>query len=38
MYAVAACLAIMAYWKHRANIVRLLKHEEGKTYLTKKKA
>lgn len=36
MYIVTAFLAIMAYWKHRENIVRLLKGEERKTYLTKK--
>lgn len=36
MYAVGAFLAVMAYWKHRANIVRLLKGEERKTYLFKK--
>lgn len=36
MYAVAAFLAIMAYWKHRENIVRLLHGNERKTYLFKK--
>lgn len=36
MYAVAAFLTIMAYWKHRENIVRLLHGQERKTYLTKK--
>ncbi|MBE5883299.1 MAG: glycerol-3-phosphate 1-O-acyltransferase PlsY [Lachnospiraceae bacterium] len=36
MYAVAALLTIMAYWKHRENIVRLAKGEERKTYLFKK--
>ena len=36
LYAVGAFLTIMAYVKHRANIVRLLKGEERKTYLTKK--
>lgn len=36
MYAIAAFLTVMAYWKHRANIVRLLHGEERKTYLTKK--
>lgn len=36
MYAVGAFLMIMAYVKHRANIVRLLKGEERKTYLLKK--
>lgn len=36
MYGVAAFLTIMAYWKHRANIVRLLHGEERKTYLSGK--
>lgn len=36
MYAVGMCMAIMAYWKHRENIKRLLKGTERKTYLTKK--
>lgn len=36
MYIIAALLTIMAYWKHRANIVRLVKGEERKTYLFKK--
>lgn len=36
MYIVALLLAIMAFWKHRENIVRLLHGEERKTYLTKK--
>ena len=36
MYGVAAFLTIMAYYKHRENIKRLLKGEERKTYLTKK--
>ena len=36
LYAVGAFLTSMAYVKHRANIVRLLKGEERKTYLTKK--
>lgn len=36
MYIIGAFLMIMAYVKHRANIVRLLKGEERKTYLTKK--
>jgi glycerol-3-phosphate acyltransferase PlsY len=31
-----AVLAAMAYWKHRANIGRLLRGEERKTYLFKK--
>lgn len=36
MYIVAFLLAVMAYWKHRENIVRLIRGEERKTYLTKK--
>ncbi len=36
MYAVALFLASMAYWRHRENIVRLIKGEERKTYLFKK--
>ena len=36
MYAVAFFLTVMAYTKHRTNIVRLFKGEERKTYLTKK--
>ena len=36
MYGVAAFLTIMAYYKHRENIKRLLKGEERKSYLTKK--
>ena len=36
MYVIALLLAIMAYWRHRANIVRLVKGEERKTYLFKK--
>lgn len=37
MYIVTALLTIMAYYKHRANIGRLLRGEERKTYLKKKK-
>lgn len=37
MYIVAALLTIMAYYKHRENIMRLVKGEERKTYLTHKK-
>lgn len=37
MYIVTALLTAMAYYKHRANIVRLVKGEERKTYLKKKK-
>lgn len=36
MYCVGLFLTIMAFWKHRANIVRLLHGEERKTYLSKK--
>ncbi len=36
MYLLAAFLTIMAYWKHRENIRRLVHGEERKTYLTKK--
>ncbi len=36
MYIVAALLAVMAYYKHRENIARLIKGEERKTYLRKK--
>lgn len=36
LYAVAAFLTVMAYWKHRENIGRLLKGNERKTYLFKK--
>lgn len=36
MYSVGLFLAIMAFWRHRANIVRLIKGEERKTYLTHK--
>lgn len=36
MYIIGAFLTIMAYYKHRENIKRLLKGEERKTYLTKK--
>ena len=38
MYAITAFLTVMAYWKHRQNIVRLLHGNERKTYLFKKKA
>lgn len=37
MYVIAALLTAMAYWKHRANIVRLIQGKENKTYLFKKK-
>ena len=36
MYVLAFLLLIMAYWKHRENIKRLLTHTERKTYLFKK--
>ena len=36
MYGVMAFLTIMAYWKHRENIVRLIHGNERKTYLFKK--
>lgn len=36
MYIITALLTILAYYKHRENIKRLLKGEERKTYLTKK--
>lgn len=36
MYVVGLCLLIMAYWRHRSNIVKLIKGTERKTYLTKK--
>ena len=36
MYIVTALLTILAYYKHRENIGRILKGTERKTYLTKK--
>lgn len=36
MYVAALFLALMAFWKHRENIKRLLSKTERKTYLTKK--
>lgn len=36
MYIVGAFLMAMAYWRHRSNIVKLVKGEERKTYLSKK--
>lgn len=36
MYVIAAFLTAMAYYKHRENIVRLVKGEERKTFLFKK--
>ncbi len=37
MYVITVVLAIMAIWKHRQNIKRLLNGHESKTYLLKKK-
>ena len=36
MYIIAICLMLLAYWQHKANILRLIKGEERKTYLGKK--
>ncbi len=36
MYIITALLTILAYYKHRENIKRLIRGEERKTYLTKK--
>ena len=36
MYVIAFLMATLAFWQHRANILRLLKGEERKTYLFKK--
>ena len=36
MYVIAGFLTVMAYWKHRENIKRLLGGTERKTYLTHK--
>ena len=36
MYIVFGCLLVLAYWKHRENIVRLVRGKERKTYLFKK--
>ncbi len=36
MYIVFGCLLVLAYWKHRENIVRLVQGKERKTYLLKK--
>lgn len=38
MYLIAAFLTVMAYYKHRENIGRLLRREERKTYLFKKQS
>lgn len=37
MYVIAGLLTVMAYYKHRENIKRLLSGTERKTYLSKKK-
>lgn len=37
LYAMILALAVMAFWKHRENIGRLLKGTERKTYLRSKK-
>lgn len=37
MYVVVVLLAVLAIFKHRSNIVRLIHGEENKTYLKKKK-
>ena len=37
LYAVGAFLTILAFFKHRENIVRLINGNERKTYLSKKK-
>lgn len=36
MYVLFGCLLVMAFWKHRENIKRLLHGTERKTYLSKK--
>lgn len=36
MYILFGCLIVMAYWKHRENIKRLIRGTERKTYLSKK--
>jgi len=37
MYIIIALLTVMAYWKHRENIKRLIAGNERKTYLSNKK-
>lgn len=37
LYAIGAFLTILAFYKHRANIKRLINKEENKTYVLKKK-
>ncbi len=36
MYVIALIMAALAFWQHRANIVKLVKHTERKTYIFKK--
>ena len=36
MYVIVLLLAVLAIWKHRSNIVRLINGNENKTYLKKK--
>ena len=36
MYVIVFLLSAMGFWQHRANIGRLLRGEERKTYITKK--
>lgn len=36
MYILFGCLMLLAIWKHKENVKRLLKGEERKTYLSKK--
>lgn len=38
LYGLVFALAVLAFYKHRANIKRLLNHTENKTYLKKKKS
>ncbi|MDE7176990.1 MAG: glycerol-3-phosphate 1-O-acyltransferase PlsY [Lachnospiraceae bacterium] len=38
MYVIAGFLTVMAYWKHRENIKRLISGTERKTYLTHRSA
>ena len=37
IYIIQALFTILVFWKHRANIGRLLSGKESKTYLFKKK-
>ena len=37
MYLVMAALTVLAFWRHRANIVRLSKGTESKVFLSKSK-